>query len=246
MYDVSPVLICPTGNRLSFLSPGRKCLTTNHPPLRRLPLRLVIGHCPQAHDLMIEAGLRRESLREMAKHPRLHLREGAVELMRDAHEKDVPLHIFSAGLYDVIHAYIEVHGLDKYSPHVVSNMMEFDNTGVLKGFKGTLIHTLNKNSAALRSSPGWKRVEVRLCGGEMNTRPPCALNMSEACAPRGRHVFSLALTHTHMRPALSTPPPSHIIPVSQKCAAAGRQHWRREHGQGAAGGLYRFEHWFSQ
>ena len=109
---------------------------------------------------MVKAGLRQESLVAMAKHPRLQLRQGVVDLMRMAHEKDVPLHIFSAGLYDVIHAFLEVHGLAKYSPHVVSNMMEFNDRGVLTGFKGTLIHTLNKNSAALRSSPGWNRVEV--------------------------------------------------------------------------------------
>lgn len=110
---------------------------------------------------MVDAGLRREQLKDMASNPRLQLRKGVDEFLRAAHGQSVPVHIFSAGLYDVIHAYLELQGLDKYGAHVVSNMMEFEPDGRLLGFKGNLIHTLNKNSRAMRSSPGWERVEVR-------------------------------------------------------------------------------------
>lgn len=136
-------------------SPNPTKNKTNHPPLFSPPVFL------QAHQLMIDAGLRKEDLRDIVDNPRLQLRENVDRFLQLAHEHGVPLHIFSAGLYDVIHAYLQLHGLDKYQAHVVSNMMEFDAQGRLLGFQGSLIHTLNKNSTVLRSSPGWAKIEVR-------------------------------------------------------------------------------------
>lgn len=104
----------------------------------------------KGHDLMISKKLRREHLKEMVKTPNLSLREQAPELLRLAHELGVPVHVFSAGLYDIIHAFFEERDLMRYHPHVVSNMMDFDKHGILKGFKGNLIHSFNKNSSALK------------------------------------------------------------------------------------------------
>ena len=109
---------------------------------------------------MQEYQLRREHLMTMVNTPDLQLRQGADLLFRLAQEMDVPFHIFSAGLYDVIHAFLEHHDLNKFGMHVVSNMMVFGEDGVLQGFEGTLIHTMNKNSMALHASPAWQLVKV--------------------------------------------------------------------------------------
>eukprot|EP00045_Choanoeca_perplexa_P013784 m.157618 g.157618 ORF g.157618 m.157618 type:complete len:296 (+) comp16452_c0_seq25:1160-2047(+) len=115
----------------------------------------------KAHDLMKEYKLRREHLAAMVDTPDLQLRKGAALLFRLAQEKDVPFHIFSAGLYDVIHAFLEHCGLAKFGMHVVSNLMTFGEDGYLQGFEGTLIHTMNKNSMALQKSPAWQLVKDR-------------------------------------------------------------------------------------
>eukprot|EP00053_Salpingoeca_punica_P019460 m.197033 g.197033 ORF g.197033 m.197033 type:complete len:301 (-) comp17657_c0_seq1:3252-4154(-) len=115
----------------------------------------------KSHDLMVEHKLRKEHLAEMVKTPSFKLRDGAADLMRKAHEHNVPFFIFSAGLYDVIHAFLDDRQLAKYHAHVVSNMMDFDETGLLRGFKGALIHSFNKNSAAIKQSPGWVLADSR-------------------------------------------------------------------------------------
>ena len=122
---------------------------------------------------MKEYSLKRTHLREMVETPDLQLRPGTDALFRSAHEKEVQFHIFSAGLYDVIHAYLDYTGMAKYGMHVVSNMMVFDEEERIVGFKGALIHTLNKNSTALRDSPDWELVKVRnSCSGHALIRKP--------------------------------------------------------------------------
>lgn len=94
--------------------------------------------------------------------PTIALRDGVPELLKTAHEHAIPFHIFSAGIYDIIHAYLSHLDLHKYGAHVVSNIMVFDpETHRLTGFEGSLIHTFNKNGSALRGSPGWTRIEGR-------------------------------------------------------------------------------------
>ncbi|EGD80360.1 5'-nucleotidase [Salpingoeca rosetta] len=114
----------------------------------------------KSHELMIKHDLRREYLEDMAGSDRLVLRDGVKEFLQSLKDKGVPIHIFSAGLYDIIHVYLRLHGLEGMA-HVVSNMMTFDDEGKLTGFKGELIHTLNKNSKALRDSPEWQQVQER-------------------------------------------------------------------------------------
>lgn len=125
-------------------------------------VKLMTEWWTKSHELIQREGLRQDFIKKMVSTPSIALREGAVELIKTAHDKAVPFHIFSAGIYDVIHAYLEHLDLAKYGPHVVSNMMEFDpNTHYLVGFKGSLIHTFNKNGMALRGSPGWANIEQR-------------------------------------------------------------------------------------
>lgn len=115
----------------------------------------------QAHELMVQERLEQKHLADLVKSPNIALRKGAVELMKSAHEHSIPFHIFSAGLYDVIHAYINHLGLAGLGAHVVSNMMKFDSDGVLTGFQGSLIHTFNKNGAALKDSSSWSRIRSK-------------------------------------------------------------------------------------
>eukprot|EP00049_Salpingoeca_infusionum_P026731 m.27595 g.27595 ORF g.27595 m.27595 type:complete len:279 (+) comp8948_c0_seq1:217-1053(+) len=122
--------------------------------------RAMIEWWTQGHAYMVEHKFRREYLASIANAPRLVLREGVPDMLHRLHASKIPMHIFSAGLYDVIHSYLSHHQLDHLA-HVVSNMMVFDDSGLLTGFQGTLIHTMNKNSTALRNSAGWPDVASR-------------------------------------------------------------------------------------
>ncbi|CAI5702321.1 unnamed protein product [Peronospora effusa] len=80
--------------------------------------------------------------------------------------ENVPVLIFSAGLYDVIHAVLNkeyAKTIAKMPPknvHVISNMMRFDENDKVVGFDGTLIHSLNKNASALVETDFWKQCQL--------------------------------------------------------------------------------------
>ncbi|KAL4101882.1 hypothetical protein PRIC1_005630 [Phytophthora ramorum] len=130
-----------------------------------------------AHALLVEYKLTKEQVDEAVALGSLSFRQGFHPLLKLLHDQQVPTLIFSAGLYDVIHAALEQefaaerkrNGNAKgekpsnysqvFTPsnvHVVSNMMRFDAQGLLEGFDGALIHSLNKTARVLLDSPFWK------------------------------------------------------------------------------------------
>ncbi|ETP32899.1 hypothetical protein F442_18484 [Phytophthora nicotianae P10297] len=84
----------------------------------------------------------------------------------------MPILVFSADLYDVIHIALEnefvaeqkrrdaVHdGGHRYTPdsvHIVANMMQFNDHSVIEGFRGETIHPLTKTAHSLLESSFWK------------------------------------------------------------------------------------------
>lgn len=114
----------------------------------------------------------------MVKTPDLALRDHAEELFKLLSEKNVLCHLLSAGIYDVIHAFLKEKDMEKYGMHVVSNMMHFDENGKLDTFVGEIIHTENKNACVLTESKAWDDVkvssfvcfEVSFCDMSLSTR----------------------------------------------------------------------------
>ena len=137
-------------------------ISTELTAAQKIPL--IVDWWNRSHALMIAKRLHRDDLPVIATTAKMAFRDGVPALLRLAHQRHIPVHVFSAGLYDVIHAFFTAHGLmtrDPDHPHIVANMMEFDADGFLAGFRGTLIHSFNKNSAVLRGSPGWAVIASR-------------------------------------------------------------------------------------
>ncbi|KAL4657495.1 cytosolic 5'-nucleotidase 3A isoform X1 [Arapaima gigas] len=86
---------------------------------------------------------------------------------RDGHEQffdqlqkySVPVVIFSGGVGDVLEEVIRQAGVYHSNIKVVSNFMDFDENGILKGFKGDLIHVYNKHDGALRNTEYFKQLK---------------------------------------------------------------------------------------
>ncbi|CAI5742500.1 unnamed protein product [Hyaloperonospora brassicae] len=120
----------------------------------------------KSHDLMIEHGVSKKAVHRAVEESDIVLREGFMEIFGLLARENVPTLIFSAGLYDVIHAVLAkeyAKTSEKTVPknvHVVSNIMRFDNNGKLMGFDGTLIHSLNKNATALVETEFWKQCQL--------------------------------------------------------------------------------------
>lgn len=104
----------------------------------------------KSHALLLEGGLNYDSIISSVANATIGFRDGITRLFEILDEDGVPLLIFSAGLADIIEEVLR-QKLHRVFPNVrvVSNRMEFDENGDLTGFKGRIIHVLNKNEHAL-------------------------------------------------------------------------------------------------
>uniref|UniRef100_A0AAQ4SA80 5'-nucleotidase n=1 Tax=Gasterosteus aculeatus aculeatus TaxID=481459 RepID=A0AAQ4SA80_GASAC len=113
----------------------------------------------KSHTLLVEQRLERDKLAEVVRESDAALREGYEQFFDRLQQHDVPVFIFSAGLGDVLEEIIRQAGVYHPNVKVVSNFMDFDENGVLKGFKGELIHVYNKQDGALRNTEYFKQVK---------------------------------------------------------------------------------------
>ncbi|XP_002967154.2 cytosolic 5'-nucleotidase 3 isoform X1 [Selaginella moellendorffii] len=104
----------------------------------------------KTHNLLVEGGLTFKAIQTSVANAVIGFRSGVVELLEILEAKSVPVLIFSAGLADIIEEVMrqKLHRSFK-NIRVVSNRMDFDGDGNLLGFKGKLIHVLNKNEHSL-------------------------------------------------------------------------------------------------
>ncbi|KAM9307976.1 cytosolic 5'-nucleotidase 3A [Gastrophryne carolinensis] len=106
----------------------------------------------KSHTLLIEQRLRKDKLAEIVQDSDIMLKEGYEMFFDKLLEHNIPVFIFSAGLGDVLEETIRQSGVYYPNVKVVSNFMDFDENGVLKGFKGELIHVYNKHDGALKTT----------------------------------------------------------------------------------------------
>ncbi|KAM4874382.1 cytosolic 5'-nucleotidase 3A [Thomomys bottae] len=112
----------------------------------------------KSHSLLIEQGIEKAKLKEIVAESDIMLKEGFENFFDKLRQHGVPVFIFSAGIGDVLEEVIRQAGVYYRNVRVVSNFMDFDEKGVLRGFKGELIHVFNKHDGALRNSAFFSQV----------------------------------------------------------------------------------------
>ncbi|XP_023606813.1 cytosolic 5'-nucleotidase 3A isoform X6 [Myotis lucifugus] len=114
----------------------------------------------KSHRLLVEQGIPRAKLKEIVAESDIMLNQTVLPPCREGYENffdklqqhSIPVFIFSAGIGDVLEEIIRQAGVYHSNVKVVSNFMDFDDNGVLKGFKGDLIHVFNKHDGALKNT----------------------------------------------------------------------------------------------
>uniref|UniRef100_A0A2I3SGR6 5'-nucleotidase n=1 Tax=Pan troglodytes TaxID=9598 RepID=A0A2I3SGR6_PANTR len=106
----------------------------------------------KSHGLLVQQALPKAKLKEIVAESDVMLKEGYENFFDKLQQHSIPVFIFSAGIGDVLEEVIRQAGVYHPNVKVVSNFMDFDETGVLKGFKGELIHVFNKHDGALRNT----------------------------------------------------------------------------------------------
>ncbi|XP_053117605.1 cytosolic 5'-nucleotidase 3A isoform X2 [Hemicordylus capensis] len=113
----------------------------------------------KSHALLIEQGLQKDKLAEIVRESDVMLKEGYENFFDKLHEHNIPVFIFSAGIGDILEEIIHQAGIYHPNVKVVSNFMDFDENGILKGFKGELIHVYNKHDGALKNTEYFKQLK---------------------------------------------------------------------------------------
>ncbi|XP_065834287.1 7-methylguanosine phosphate-specific 5'-nucleotidase A-like [Oscarella lobularis] len=130
-----------------------------------IPREEKIHHMEQwwgsAHDAFVNCRLHRDVIPQIVAETKLNLRDGCTHLFELLHRHNVPLLVFSAGLGDIIREILRQRSVFYPNMHIVSNFMEFDDQGVISGFKGNLIHTFNKNENSVHNSDYFEEIEAR-------------------------------------------------------------------------------------
>ncbi|RDD39621.1 Cytosolic 5'-nucleotidase 3A [Trichoplax sp. H2] len=88
-------------------------------------------------------------------------RQGAEELMAFLDRYNIPILIFSAGIGDIILEGFRQRSVFRKNMEVLSNMMKFNDDGLLVGFQGDIIHARNKARASEYHSSYFERIKER-------------------------------------------------------------------------------------
>lgn len=112
--------------------------------------------------VMIESELSKDIMDNLSKEVKYEFREKTSEMLNLLHEKKIPLLIFSAGMGDFIKKIIKSEKTNYENIHIISNFMEFDENGKLKGYKGdNIVHVFNKSEIQLKNSPYLNEIKER-------------------------------------------------------------------------------------
>lgn len=124
-------------------------------------LPLMVEWWTRAHELLVQQKIKKDMLATAVRESDAMLREGYQLFFDRLHEHSIPLLIFSAGIGDVLEEVIRQEKVFHPNVKVVSNYMDFDETGVLRAFKGELIHIYNKREGALLNTDHFLELRAR-------------------------------------------------------------------------------------
>lgn len=115
----------------------------------------------KAHDLLVNQKIKKDHLTTAVRGSGAMLREHYKLFFDHLHEHSIPLLIFSAGIGDILEEVIRQAGVFHPNVNVISNYMDFDESGVLRAFKGELIHIYNKREGALLNTSHFQELHTR-------------------------------------------------------------------------------------
>ncbi|XP_031723675.1 7-methylguanosine phosphate-specific 5'-nucleotidase isoform X2 [Anarrhichthys ocellatus] len=124
-------------------------------------LPLMVEWWTKAHELLVQQEIKKDLLAIAVRESNAMLRDGYQLLFDHLYEHSIPLLIFSAGIGDILEEVIRQMGVYHPNVKVFSNYMDFDESGVLRAFKGELIHIYNKREGALLNTGHFQELRTR-------------------------------------------------------------------------------------
>ena len=112
-------------------------------------------------ELMIQCGLDKQVLDDIAKKKEIVFRPDVLELIDFLHDNNIPLVIMSAGPGDMISRHFKQEGRLYSNVHIIANFFEFDEKGKVARIKEPIIHSLNKYEIMLQNFPAFNKIKER-------------------------------------------------------------------------------------
>nr|XP_057917581.1 7-methylguanosine phosphate-specific 5'-nucleotidase-like isoform X2 [Doryrhamphus excisus] len=134
-------------------------IDTNRTVEEKLPF--MVEWWTKVHQLLVDQKIRKDRLAQAVRESTSMLRDGCKIFFDCLADQNIPLLIFSGGVGDVLEEMIRQNHIFHPNIHVISNYMDFDHTGVLRAFKGQLIHTFNKSQGALSLAARVPKLQAR-------------------------------------------------------------------------------------
>lgn len=124
-------------------------------------LPLMVEWWTKAHELLVQQEIKKDLLTIVVRESDAMLRDGYQLLFDHLYKHSIPLLIFSAGIGDILEEVIHQAGVFHPNVKVISNYMDFGESGVLRAFKGELIHIYNKREGALLNTGHFQELRTR-------------------------------------------------------------------------------------
>lgn len=105
-------------------------------------------------------GMNKKIVNDIAEN-KIILRRGTIEFFKTLKNKKIPLLILSAALGDVIEKLLKVNRVNYNGIHIISNFFNFDKKGTITGYKGKIVHSLNKNEFEIQNASFYKKIKER-------------------------------------------------------------------------------------
>ncbi|KAK6729909.1 hypothetical protein RB195_006765 [Necator americanus] len=104
-----------------------------------------------SHGHIVSAKFDKSTIESFVRNSKIVLRDQAEAMMQRLDQLGIPLVVFSAGIGNIIEIFLQ-QKLGHMPPnvHIISNMMNFNENGIVVSFSQPLIHTFCKNSSVIR------------------------------------------------------------------------------------------------
>ncbi|MFA6088441.1 MAG: hypothetical protein WC755_01130 [Candidatus Woesearchaeota archaeon] len=102
-----------------------------------------------SYNTLVKCGFSKKVLDVIVKDELIFEREGISDFFSKLHNFKIPVVIFSAGIGDLITEFLKNKRYLSDNVSIVSNMFNYDNSGVAISYKKPLIHSYSKNEKSL-------------------------------------------------------------------------------------------------
>jgi len=112
-------------------------------------------------DLLVKYKMNKCVIEKVIKDSSTRLRDNISNFFSLTMKKNIPVLILSASVGDMIQEYLKSNRVLYNNVHIISNFFNYKKDGNVSGYKSRIIHTFNKNEAAIKDTRYYEEIKDR-------------------------------------------------------------------------------------